>query len=35
MSEQNNGQGRQEQRSRAFNPNDHVIQLKSRGDASP
>src|SRR5437667_7376757 len=30
MSEQNNGQGRQEQRSRAFNPNDHVIQLKSR-----
>src|SRR6184192_3697038 len=30
MSEQKNGQGRQEQRSRAFNPNDHVIQLKSR-----
>src|SRR5436305_4671914 len=30
MSEQNNGQGRQEQRNRAFNPNDHVIQLKSR-----
>ena len=30
MSEQNNGQGRQEQRTRAFNPNDHVIQLKSR-----
>ncbi len=30
MSEQNNGQGHQEQRTRAFNPNDHVIQLKSR-----
>ena len=30
MSEQNNGQGRDEQRSRPFNPNDHVIQLKSR-----
>ena len=30
MSEQNNGQGRQEQRPRAFNPNEHVIQLKSR-----
>src|SRR5437763_1153298 len=29
MSDKNNVQSRQEQRSRAFNPNDHVIQLKS------
>jgi hypothetical protein len=30
MSEQINGQGHQEQRSRTFNPNEHIMQLKSR-----
>jgi hypothetical protein len=29
MSEQNNGQGREEQRTRAFNPNEHLMQIKS------
>ena len=30
MSEQNNGQSREEQRSRTFNPNEHIMQLKSK-----
>ncbi len=31
MSDQNNEQGREEQkRTRTFNPNDHVMQLKSK-----
>jgi hypothetical protein len=29
MSEQNNGQGREEQRTRTFNPNEHLMQIKS------
>ena len=33
MSDQINGQGRQEQRTRMFNPNEHMIQLRSK-DAS-
>src|SRR5579884_3448906 len=34
MSEYTNGNGREEQRSRAFNPNEHVIQLKSKNGSS-
>ena len=34
MSEYNNTNGREEQRSRAFNPNEHVIQLKSKNGSS-
>src|SRR5579872_4984474 len=30
MSDQNNGQGREEQRTRSFNPNEHLMQLKSK-----
>src|SRR5579872_4636371 len=30
MSDQNNGQSREEQRTRSFNPNEHVMQLKSK-----
>jgi hypothetical protein len=30
MSSQNNGSGREEQITRAFNPNDHVMQIKNR-----
>ena len=30
MSDQINGQGRQEQRTRMFNPNEHIIQLRSK-----
>jgi hypothetical protein len=30
MSDQNNGNGREEQRVRTFNPNEHLIQLKSK-----
>ncbi len=30
MSDQMNRQEREEQRTRAFNPNEHVMQLKSR-----
>ncbi len=30
MSDQNNGQSREEQRARSFNPNEHVMQLKSK-----
>ncbi len=33
MSDQNNEQGREEQRKRGFNPNDHVIQLRSKEGA--
>ncbi len=34
MSEYTNGNGREEQRSREFNPNEHVIQLKSKNGSS-
>ncbi|HVB20368.1 MAG TPA: hypothetical protein VNG51_00295 [Ktedonobacteraceae bacterium] len=30
MSDQNNGQSREEQRTRSFNPNEHIMQLKSK-----
>lgn len=30
MSDQNNGQSREEQRTRSFNPNEHLMQLKSK-----
>src|SRR5947209_13417889 len=34
MSEQMNQNGRDEQRSRTFNPNDHVMQIKNKGGAA-
>jgi hypothetical protein len=34
MSDQHNGNGRDEQRIRAFNPNEHLIQLKSKNGSS-
>jgi hypothetical protein len=34
MSDQNNGNGRDEQRVRTFNPNEHLIQLKSKNGSS-
>ena len=34
MSDQNNGQGREEQRTRPFDPNEHVMQIKNKGGAA-
>lgn len=34
MSDHNKDNGREEQRTRSFNPNDHVIQIKNRGGAA-
>ena len=34
MSDHNNGNGREEQRPRTFNPSEHVIQIKNRGGAA-
>src|SRR5216684_1412102 len=34
MSGQNNGSGREEQITRAFNPNDHVMQIKNRNGSA-
>jgi hypothetical protein len=33
MSDQNNGQSREEQRTRPFNPNEHVMQIRNRNGA--
>ncbi len=34
MSDQNNGNGREEQNTRAFNPNDHLMQIKNRNGSA-
>src|SRR2546421_4141356 len=34
MSDHNKDNGREEQRTRSFNPNDHIIQIKNRGGAA-
>ena len=34
MSGQNNGNGREELNTRAFNPNDHVMQIKNRNGSA-
>jgi hypothetical protein len=34
MSDYNKDNGREEQRTRSFNPNDHIIQIKNRGGAA-